>query len=325
MWNLVADVGGTNMRFAALEAGGEITARATRRTAGGASLLDACVAFAEEQGTPPAWIVVAAAGPVRDGKVSFTNARQSLSESELRERFPDAQVRILNDFAAAAWSLATVAEADVELLRGTLSDDRHPRLIIGPGTGLGVGALVRSDARLQVIAGEGGHVTLSPRSRWEFEVFEALVGELPDFRVGTGIAVEAEALLSGTGIPSTYRAVAAVEGGAAPLEDAEAIFEAAEAGSDRMAELCVALFRSRLGGLAGDLGLAFGAWGGIFITGGVAQSNRWVFDADFLRAVADGGRYTDLRRQLPLCLYNDEDFGLLGARNYIAAQTENGT
>lgn len=320
MWHLVADVGGTNMRLAALAPDGAMLAQRTFPSAGELTIPQACAALVAERGKDPAWIVIAAAGPVRDGQVRLTNVDQNLTEAQLSQICPPASVRILNDFEAAAWSLATVTEAELEMLQGNLSRRDAPRLIIGPGTGLGVGALIPGQGQPTVIAGEGGHVRLAPRSREELAYFETLVERSPVFRMGDSLAVEAEAILSGTGIPHFYGAIAQAQGGTPHLETADAIFAAARTQSDTVAMRAVALFREHLGGLAGDLGLAFGAWGGVFITGGVAQANRWLFDAAFLQALRAGGRYTDLRAALPVCLYQEANFGLLGARNYIAAQ-----
>lgn len=320
MWHLVADVGGTNMRLAALAPEGAMLAQRTHPSAGPLTIPQACAALVAERGSAPAWIVIAAAGPVREGQVRLTNVDQTLAEAELSEVSPRASVRILNDFEAAAWSLATVTQQEVEMLQGNLDRRDAPRLIIGPGTGLGVGALVPGKGQPQVIAGEGGHVRLAPRSREELAYFETLVERSPAFRMGDGLAVEAEAILSGTGIPHFYGAIAQAQGGTPQLVGADEIFAAAKAQSDSVAARAVALFREHLGGLAGDLGLAFGAWGGVFITGGVAQANRWLFDETFLAALRAGGRYTDLRAALPVCLYQEANFGLLGARNYIAAQ-----
>ncbi|NNE51449.1 MAG: ROK family protein [Sulfitobacter sp.] len=320
MWHLVADVGGTNMRLAALSPEGAILEQCSFASADAQTVPDACAAFISGRGADPAWIVVAAAGPVREGAVKLTNVHQTLTEAQLAAICPSATVRILNDFEAAAWSLATVSQKDVEMLRGALDNRKAPRLIIGPGTGLGVGALIWAQGQPQVVAGEGGHVSLAPRTFEESPYFEALVAAQPDFRIGNTLAVEAEAILSGTGMPHFYRAIAQVEGQAAPLIGSGEIFAAARDRRDGAAVRAVTLFRDYLGGLAGDLGLAFGAWGGIFLTGGVAQSNRWLFDDAFLSAVNAGGRHTAWRERLPVCLYQDANFGLLGARNYIAAR-----
>lgn len=321
MWNLVADIGGTNMRLAAVSADGGAAQKPLRQhmhpTSGPIDVLSACAALIAEQGSTPAHVVIAAAGVVRQGEVKLTNSAQGFSETALAQISGTPNVKILNDFEAAAWSLATVAPKDVAMLQGAFDTMQAPRLIIGPGTGLGVGAMVWSHGRPHVVSGEGGHVTLAPQSEDEFPYFRALVELWPEVRAGSGVAVEAEAILSGTGIPKFHQAITMAQGGAAQPQTAEMIFAAARRGDDPVAARTIALFQRYLGSVAGDLGLVFDAKGGIFMTGGVALSNPWLFDDSFLAAFNAGGRHSSWRQALPVCLYQNKDFGLIGAQNYI--------
>ncbi len=320
MWNLLADVGGTHMRIAAASRAGDILDQKSFPSKGGAGFLSACEAMIAERKSTPATAVVAAAGVVTNGAVRLTNSDQSFSESDLARVCATADVSILNDFEAAAWSLVSVTDADTTCLQGPVDIPAGPRVIIGPGTGLGVGALIRAHDRPHVIAGEGGHISLSPRSADDLNYFEHLVRLWPDVRMGQGIAVEAEAVLSGTGLPVLYRAIAAVHKTSDDIRNAKQIFDAARAGTDEAAQIAVDLFRRYLGAMAGDLGLVYGASGGVFVTGGLAISNPWIFDQAFLDAFNAGGRHSHWRKQLPLYLYRNSDFGLIGARNYLASR-----
>ena len=80
------------------------------------------------------------------------------------------------------------------------------------------------------------------------------------------------------------------------------------------------MFQRFLGQLAGDLALVFNATGGVFLTGGVVLSNPWIFDQAFLEAFNAGGRHSKWRKAMPVGLYLNKDFGLLGARNYISTR-----
>ena len=319
MWNLIADVGGTNMRLAAMSDDGGISDHQSFHSKAGLRFSDACAAYIADRGAIPKALVVAAAGPVSNGAVRLTNAEQTISETDLAHSTGVATVKVLNDFEAAAWSLATVTTADVVALQGSADIPDGPRVIIGPGTGLGVGALVWPDGRPHVVRGEGGHVALSPHSARELPYFEGLTRLWPEVQIGPGCAVEAEGLISGTGLPLLYQAVAQADGTYAPPLDAEGIFAAAQSGANPAATHTVQLFQRCLAQLAGDLGLIFEATGGVFITGGVALSNPWLFDQTFLDAFNAGGRHTTWRRRLPVYLYRNHDGGLVGARNYIAA------
>ncbi|NIZ12766.1 ROK family protein [Phaeobacter sp. HF9A] len=320
MWNLIADVGGTNMRLAAVNAQGAILEQARYDSKGDMNLEQACADFAAHRGGAPERAVIAAAGVVRDGAVQLTNAHQSFSERGIASALKIERAKVLNDFEAAAWSLATVAAGDVTTLQGQPVFPKESCLIIGPGTGLGVGALVWSNGDPCVVPGEGGHVALGPRAADEVPIFQALREEWPEVGMGPGLAVEAEAILSGTGLPYFYRAVAKSMDLTAPLCTGAEIFEAAKARLDTAAMRSVALFARYLAGVAGDLGLVFAAKGGVFVTGGVAAANPWIFDADFIAAFNAGGRHSSWRQELPLHLYHQPDFGLIGARNYLSAR-----
>ena len=325
MWYLLGDLGGTNLRLAAAHLDGTITARHSIPTGSNAKLTDACAALVAEMGSAPEAVAIAVAGVVKDGQVTFTNAAQTITSANLARACDVASSRVflLNDFEAAAWSLATSDLEGVTYLQGHPDHNSprqlEPRVIIGPGTGLGVGALLWHGGAPVAVPGEGGHMRLTPQSAQEVAYFEALIAAWPEVQMGKGLAVEAEAILSGTGILKWYRAIAAAHAEAAQLEDAAAIFEAARMQQDANAERAIATFVRYLGGMAGDLGLIFGARGGVFITGGVAQANPWAFDAQFLAAFNGGGRHSDWRRALPLGLCMDPDFGLKGARNYLFA------
>ena len=159
--------------------------------------------------------------------------------------------------------------------------------------------------------GEGGHVAVGPRRLDEVAVFERLVALWPETRLGDTLTLEAEAMLSGTGLPVLYQAC----GGTAGLRGVE-IFARARQG-EPTAAACVDLFRSHLAALAGDLAVTLKARGGIFFLGGVAQANRWLFDDAFWRDFSEGGRFTDLRASCGLYLVTIEDFGLRGCLNAL--------
>lgn len=319
MWYLVGDIGGTNLRLAAMGSTGAVLRRSEHSTEGQTTLPDACAALCSEMGSPPDGMAVAVAGVVVDDQVRMTNANRTISRGDLARacKIAPSDVLLLNDFEAAAWSLATLDPAKVTFLQGGPAPQPGARVIIGPGTGLGVGSLVWQGTRPTAVPGEGGHLRLTPHSAEEVAYFEALIALWPEVQMGEALAVEAEAILSGTGMPHWYRAIANVRGEAARLDGAAAIFAAAKAKEDTSASCAVALMAQYLGGVAGDLGLILGARGGVFVTGGVAQQNAWIFDDAFLAAFNAGGRHSKWREALPLGLCNDPDFGLLGARNCL--------
>ncbi|MEP5212028.1 ROK family protein [Sulfitobacter pontiacus] len=314
MWNLIADVGGTNMRLACVAADGQMLRQQTLPSKGDVGLEQACGAFAKAEGSAPTHVVIAAAGIVANGRVTLTNANQSASEPGLVTACGAQSAKILNDFEAAAWSLETVTKDEVKTLQGQGGFTPGARLIIGPGTGLGVGALVMDEATTLAVPGEGGHVGIGPRRSELVPVFEALVALWPEVAM-SDLTVEAEAVLSGTGLPYFYRAVAQAMGQEVQPLQGPQIFAAAAAQSDPVALRTVALFGEYLGAVAGDLAVTVKAMGGVFVTGGVVHKNPHILDQAFLAAFNAGGRYHAWRQNVPVYLYENENFGLIGARN----------
>ena len=319
MWHLVGDIGGTNMRLAALDPEGAVLAQSKTPTTTTEAFHAALRALAEGQDGPPAKAAVAGAGIVDRGAIVLTNSGVGarLAEADMDRVLGMSGARVINDFEAAAWSLATISADEATPLQGSTDFSPAPRMIIGPGTGLGVGALVWARDTPCIVSGEGGHVRLAPADAQEVEVFRALIADWPEIQMGEGLFVEAEGMLSGMALPRFYRAVARVLGVAATLDTAAAIFAAARDASDPAAVTTIGMFSRHLGALAGDLGMTFGATGGVFVAGGVAASNPWIFDEAFIEAFNAGGRHRPWREAMPLYLCTSGDFGLRGARNAL--------
>ena len=324
LWDLVADVGGTNMRLAAAR-DGQIIQQKTFETTGSMHLTDAIRSFVAEIGSSPRFVEVAAAGVIVDGYVTLTNAKQGFSADDLTAAAGASNARILNDFEAAAWSLVTADPKDLSLVQGALPAPLEtppaptpPRLIIGPGTGLGVGTLAWAGNQPEVLQGEGGHVRIAPRNLSEVAIFSKLAELWPATRMGDSdsLALEAEAIVSGTGMPYLMRALEALDGRDPSNMSARDVFQTAEQHSDSLAERAVDIFCHHLGAVAGDLALYISAHGGVFLTGGVLLKNAWLFGRPaFIEGFNQGGRHTRFRVKIPIYLYRNDNFGLQGAIN----------
>jgi len=321
-WTLVADIGGTNARFAAV-INGELQQTEQYRIADDQAdgvLLRLTKEFIVRQGSSPEIAVAAVAGIVADGGVRLTNLNQSLSETELASLTCSGDARIINDFEAAAWSLLRVDSADLTALQGSPQPANGNRLIVGPGTGLGVGALLGVGSEPRVVPGEGGHIGISPQSLDEAEVFKAYAGFWPEAVIGGGLRVEAEAFCSGTGLIFLYQAVCVADGSQPVHTSNEAILAAAAERIDEPSVRTAELFKCYLARVAGDLSLVFASDGGVFFTGGILLANPWLLDQQFLTEFNAGGRYTDIRSATPVYLYTQTQFGLIGARNAAEVQ-----
>ncbi|WP_420860397.1 ROK family protein [Algirhabdus cladophorae] len=326
-WDLVADIGGTNTRLARVHSG-EILGTKTFPTKSDKTLVQLIHGFIEDQPTQPGRAVVAMAGPVRDGTVTLTNAQnpitgvfQSLAEDEVAQLTQSNRARIINDFEAAAWALATVQPQEVHGLQGDGVLKPGNRLIVGPGTGLGVGTLVKTAHGFQAVPGEGGHIGISPQSPEERQVFQAFGKIWPETMMRQPSArFEAEAMLSGTGLPRLYNAACDSIGQPCKIHDAEGVLAAAKLGLSNQARVTLEIFKRHLGQVIGDLAITNHASGGVFLAGGVATKNPWIFDDMFFETFNAGGRerFSQARSGLSVFLYQNDNFGLIGAANALA-------
>jgi glucokinase len=260
---LLGDIGGTNARFA-LFGSGRLGPIELLRVAGYRQINDAVRAFfaqcPDAAGVSNA--VLAVAGPVEDGRCVLTNSGWVIDEAELRQTFGWAQVRVVNDFEAIAWSLPQLAPSDLFAIgRGTAVPDA-PAVVLGPGTGLGLACFMpRADGAI-VVPTEGGHATLPATSQRE----EAIIAHL---RARYG-HVSAERALSGNGLVNLYQAIGAVDGRPDIERSAPEITAAALAGTCPICRQALDMFCAMLGTMAGDAALTFAARGGAYIAGGIA-------------------------------------------------------
>lgn len=258
MTALLADIGGTNARFALLEGarpGIPLVLPVAAFATAEAAIAEALARLAPR--TPVTLAVLALAGPVTDGTVRMTNAAWQVSTPALAARFGFARVRLVNDFLVQAHSLPHLAGDDLERLGGGRAVPDAPMLVLGPGTGLGVAAFLPGPGL--ALPTEGGHVGLAPTDAREDAIVAAL-------RTRDGRAA-AEEVLSGRGLLFLHTTLAALRGVAVPARDAPAVLAAA--GTCPVAAEAVEVFLGLLAGLAGDLALAWGARGGVFLAGGI--------------------------------------------------------
>ncbi len=215
---------------------------------------------------------------------------------------------LVNDFAATAMGVTTLAKEDsVALGAERQAIPGHPIGVLGPGTGLGVAALV-PDGRgdYLVVSGEGGHVDL-PASNAREDAVLALLRE----RFGH---VSAERALSGPGLENLYAALCTRDGVAPAPRSATDIAQDAQKGEPRAGET-VELFAGFLGAVAGNLALTLGALGGIYLAGGILP--RWgkLFDAALFRARFEAkGRSQALLARIPTRLVMAPDCAFRGLR-----------
>jgi glucokinase len=297
---LIADIGATNSRIAMVGADGRPTGMKKCRGDEVASLEAAIARYLEETGDRPEAGVLAIAAPVEGDTVTMTNRAWHFRVSDIARRFGWRTVRAINDFEAVAWSLPRLAAADMRPLGAAKPQARGVRVVFGPGTGLGVAALIPGAGGDIAVPTEGGHASFGPASDEEEEIFARL-------REETGY-VSAEAVLSGPGLERLHRAIH----GRAHALTAPAITQGAHDG-DAAARKTIATFVRLFGRFAGDLALIFRATGGVYAGGGVARRIGEFFHASAFRAAFENHPpYADLLKTVPTTLITLDEPGLLG-------------
>ncbi|MCF3640485.1 glucokinase [Rhizobium sp. TRM95111] len=262
---LVGDIGGTNARFALLiDAMAEPKQFPIVQTADFANIDDALqAAILDKSSIQPRAAILALAGPIQGDEVPLTNCDWIVRPKEMIEKLGFEDVLLVNDFEAQALAIASLGDADREQIGAGEEKMAQSRVVLGPGTGLGVAGLVHAQHTWFPVPGEGGHVDMGPRSERDYRIWPFL--EPIEGRIS------AEQLLCGRGIMNIYRAVSAADGKEAPLETPAAVTSAALAQTDAVAVETVSLFCGYLGRVAGDMAMIFMAKGGVYLAGGISQ------------------------------------------------------
>jgi glucokinase len=194
---------------------------------------------------------------------------------------------------------------------GTAASDA-PIGVIGPGTGLGVSALIPTPAGPVPVPGEGGHVTMAPADARESAVLELMRARYDH--------VSAERVLSGPGLVNLYNALSELsQVPAAPLSAAQ-ITDPRTGASDPCAREATAMFCAMLGTVAGNLALTLGARGGIYIAGGIVPKLGEAFAQSQFRARFEAkGRYKAYLAAIPAYVVVHRFAALLGASKLLDA------
>jgi glucokinase len=273
----LGDIGGTNSRFALVSLG-ETVPRSARRYKNTLfeSFRDAIETYITDVGERPAAGVTAIAGPIAGEVVGPTNLiRWRFRPPELAAELGFSRLEVINDFEAVAQALPYLGGDEIVAICNVMEGVKGGNLaVLGPGTGLGVGALVTAGPQWAAVPSEGGHAEIgAPVGRWAraHEIIRGHVGR-----------VSGEHVLSGPGLARIDAALREIEDIPERLTAPE-IGARAIAGSDKIAVEAVQLFFDYLARFSGDVALMFAAKGGVYLYGGVAQKLAPLMDANRFR------------------------------------------
>ncbi len=321
---LLADIGGTNARFALTDPTASTTqvlhARSLDASAY-ASLQHAAEDYLDRYchdtgGARPTRAAIAVASPVHGEEIRLTNRAWSFTRTELREALRLDTLQVLNDFGAVAWSVPALGADDQVVLHGEAGSPRGPISVLGPGTGLGVAMMVGDETRgWQVVETEGGHVSFAPQGEEELTIARwctARFGRVSNERLlcGNGLS-HIDAVLRGvvdhaTGQHQTLR------------EPAEIVTAALE-GHDLAARRTLARFCAVLGSVAGDAALIHGARTVILAGGIVPRFVPFLRSSAFRERFLAKGRFAPYLESVDIRVITHPHPGLLGAAMALRA------
>lgn len=306
---LLADIGGTNARFAIAE-DGKI----------GSEQVLACAAYPDpasaiehylqrigrtDAATRPDAAALDIAGPLSGDRVALTNHAWSFSARALRDELGLKRLILLNDFTALALSIPHLQSSDLEQLGGAHAVPNAALALLGPGTGLGVSGLVPYPGGYMPLQGEGGHVTLPAINARQARILEWA-------RLQTE-HVSAERILSGSGLELLYRAQCALESRQPEAYSAADITSRALSGECQMCLEALTEFCSWLGIVAGNLALTLGSVGGVYIGGGIVpRLGNFFLQSPFRSSFEAKGRFASYLAPIPCYVITAPTPALLG-------------
>ena len=323
-WSLVADVGGTNARFAVVDlATGEICETTYFSVAEHQVFADVINLFLTQIASLGGWAerpqaaCLAVASPVGRADemqhLQFTNSAWSIDTADLSQRLGNVPFFLINDFAAIGYAISALERTDYRQFGGHQALTDQPAAVLGPGTGLGVCTVVPTQPSPTVLPGEGGHADFAPVDAQEIAVLNCLME-----RFGR---VSYERLLSGAGMLAAYQALAQLASRSPVHQRPEDIYEAATVGVDTLAMRTVQLFCRVLGSFAGNTALTVGARGGVFIAGGIpAKILPILAESDFRHRFDSKGRMRSYLTDIPVYIITASDIGLRGAAQFLGTR-----
>lgn len=278
--------------------------------------------------TLPEKACFAIAGPVVNDTSTLTNLAWFLDARRLEKELNIANIRLINDFAAVGYGILGLESKDLHTLQAATPQPDAPIAVIGAGTGLGEGFLIRQNGGYQIFASEGGHADFAPRTEVEFQLLQYL-REKYDIR-----RISVERVVSGQGIVAIYQflrdrqfAQESPEIGQVmktwekemgrsekSVDPAAAIAKAALEKSDHLCEQTLHMFVEAYGTEAGNLALKLLPYGGLYIAGGIAAKILpLIQEGSFLQAFGQKGRVSPLLEKVPVHIVLNPQVGLIGA------------
>ena len=301
---LLADMGGTNIRFAIFD-GQQISHYQSYKCQNFGTIFDVLSEYKKQIERWPESFVLAVPGIVKEGRLSFVNNKWIFSKEELKS-FGFKNVILLNDFQAVAFGVPCLVEDDILLIKDGKKYADKPSVVMGAGTGLGVGVLLpQVDGSYITLPSEAGHISVSITNETEEKIHA--------FICQKSSRVSAGHLLSSAGIRNIYTVLSKKE------LSSEEIVTLALQGDETARQTIIQMFNF-WGDIAGDLALAFVAMGGVYLTGNIIQTNgmfELLKESDFCARFVSKGRHSEFLNSIPIFMNKRSDLAFCGLKKTI--------
>jgi len=307
-YSLIADIGGTNARFALLEGDSQTPVGAENLVcADYSSLVDAIRTYLDSVPfAKPVNAAFAVATVVTNDQLKMTNNSWAFSIDETRQVLELDQLKVINDFTGLALAIPHLLPEQYHQVGGGEEVEQHIKAVIGPGTGLGVSGAIPLNGSWFPLQGEGGHVSYGPLNEREAQIIKTIRNDMGH--------VSAESLVSGSGLSLLYQSISELEGADAIKLDPEQISNKAIDGSCPIANEALSMFCEILGSVAGNLALTLGARGGVYVGGGIVPKVLDYFSSsDFRKRFEQHGRFTQYLSDIPTNVITAKYPALTGA------------
>ncbi|MGZ8293700.1 MAG: glucokinase [Telluria sp.] len=290
---LLADIGATHARLALEMAPGEFGAVRVLRCDDFEGIVPLLRFYlADHAGIALNHAALAVANPINGDRVRMTNRAWEFSTDAVRRELGLHTLLIVNDFTALAMALPGMKPGDLmQVGLGTPAANAVVG-VLGPGTGLGVSGVIPTADGFVTLGSEGGHVNFAPADEREFAILQFAWKEWPH--------VSNERLISGPGMEIIYRALALRNGVDAPARSSPDIITGALEQDDPLCLEVLECFSGMLGGAAANLAVTLGAFGGIFIGGGIVpRMKEWFAHSPFRARFEAKGRFSSYLADIP--------------------------
>ncbi len=312
MTDLIGDIGGTNARFALVD-NNSVYEIENLKGSDHATFEDAIQSYLKLVGNPRIRTAAFAfAGPITGDRAQLTNRPQwNFSTEELRRAVGFERLTIVNDFYANALALPALDSEDLFQIGEGEALPFHNKLVLGPGSGLGVAIVAWDGSNWLPLPGEGGHAKLimgdNPRQ-------DAIFLKLRE-RFGF---VSIEHVLCGAGLTRLYDAIQQIDGVSGPVPEQHLITTTLLTGGDRIAIETVSLFLSILGSVAGNLALTAMAKGGVYIAGGIVPMlTKYAATSDLRASFLGGSKMRYLLEPMPTYIITNEHPAFVGLQRLL--------